>query len=220
MLADGQDDAAIGELARALQRSDVDRSTLLALLGDAHRLAGRPDQARIHYERAIAEAGAGAAEGVFSDLAGLYGKDLGQPARAAATWQAYLASHPSGRFAPRAMAELADLALASGDVAQAEHHWRRLCELRPGAPEAVVAFIRVGRANVDRGDLDVAAAWYSRPVPGASADLAEAALVGLMSVRLTQGRVEDVRRLAAEHATRFPKGARGAEVERVLAKVR
>jgi hypothetical protein len=86
----------------------------------------------------------------------------------------------------------------------------------PDSPETAPAFARAGRRLIDRGELDLAERWFSPRLGSHQPAIAEAALVGLMRVRLGQGREDDVRALAALHANRFPAGLRRAEVDRVV----
>ena len=75
-------------------------------------------------------------------------------------WTDYLAAWPSGRYAGRALWELASLADAEGRPAEAEAFRRRVVEQAPAGPEAIPELASVGKRMIDSGELEAAAAWF------------------------------------------------------------
>lgn len=193
------------------------RSRLLAVLGDLHRVSGRPDEAREAYEAALESAGDRPPEGLLVDLATLLRDRLEQPDLATAVWRRYLDAWPKGRFATRALGALWQAEVRAGRRPEAEVLAMRLLESASASPEAVEALAGTGRGRLEARDLSGAEAWFAARVEAREPVLAEAALVGLMRVRLEQGRFGDVRALGREHLQRFPEGTRRDEVDRLLA---
>jgi predicted negative regulator of RcsB-dependent stress response len=211
----GGEHEAIATLSRALATYPDHRPRLLALLGDLHRASGRPDEARAAWEEAIASWPGAAPEGLHADLARAL-EERGRTADAALAWEACLLQYPHGRLAGRALERLAAIQEATGHTDRALALRTRLLDEAPQSPEAVPMLAAIGLALRATGDLDGAAAWFAARTHSGPPALAEAALVGLMRVRLDQGRASDVRALAAQHADRFPSGLRAAEVARVV----
>ena len=216
LLSRGADREALAALTAALPEAGAFRPRLLALLGDAHRVAGRPTDARTAYEEALAEGDDAAGEGVRIDLAALLQSDLHRPEAAAAAWRTYAEAHPRGRYLSRALWELSRIAEDAGRLDEALATWQRLMAEAPASEEAPRAFVKVGRTLIDRGDLPAAEAWFTNRDRDPAPAFAEAAAVGLMRTRLAQGRGDDVRRLAADHDRRFPTGERADEVRALL----
>jgi hypothetical protein len=212
LLAEGRAAEAAALVETALKTAGPARGRLLAVQGDALRMAGHLEPARDTYQRALA---AGAPDGVAADLASMLRLPMGQGAEAVAVWRNYLVESPRGRYADQAWWEIAARHEAQGDGAQALAAWGRLVDDHPGSPHAVRALVLGGRHLAETGDLERAAAWYISRRGHARPDIAEAALAGLIGVRARQGRAEDVAALAAEHARRFPDGAHRDEVRLV-----
>jgi tetratricopeptide (TPR) repeat protein len=213
LLADRRDAEAVAALEVLARDPTQPRAQVLALLGDARRLQGRWADARVYYEAVLAiddEAQA------LTELASLLDGPLGDPASAATLWERYLERRPDGRHAVTAHRELAGRAEDIGDTAGAERHWRTFLNKGGQGRAKVRAVVAVGRALLGRGATDDAVAWYASFKADESARVAEAALVGLMRARLSRGDSIGLRELAQEHARRFPKGVRRAEVERLL----
>jgi Tfp pilus assembly protein PilF len=217
LLGGGRVDDALDLLNRALA-ADAGNPALLALLGDAHRVGGRPEDAADAYERAVATGRA--PESVDVDLAGLLQKDLDRPADAERAWKRYLEARPEGRYKGRALFELGRLAENAGRSADALALYRRVVEESPDSLEAGRALARVGRDLIQNGRLDQASAWFAAHRSSGSRDVAEAALVGLMRVAAQQGRHAEVLSLATEYRSRFPQGSRRSEVESLLTGIR
>lgn len=214
MIAEGRHAEAVEWLA-AMAGGDLGRNPrVVALLGDAYRVSGNSERARAAYEQALKLPGVG--EGVLVDLAMLLDADLGLADEAAATWRRYLEAYPRGQSAGRAFWALAMRAEAGGRKAEAEDWLRRLASEAPSSPEAARAVARVGRKLLREGRLEEALRWFEQYRNGTTADVAEAALVGVMRVRAQQGRASDVRALADEHGRRFPDGKRQNEVKSLL----
>ncbi|MBT9560894.1 MAG: FecR domain-containing protein [Myxococcales bacterium] len=213
LLADRRDAEAVTALEALARDPAQPRAQVLTLLGDARRLQGRWADARVYYEAVLAiddEAQA------LPELANLLDGPLGDPEAAAALWARYLDRRPNGRHAVTAHRELAGRAEDARDTASAEHHWRAYLSIGGQGRAKVRAVVAVGRALLGRGAVDDAVAWYSSFMTHDNPKVAEAALVGLMRARLSRGDTTGLRDLAREHARRFPKGARRAEVERLL----
>jgi tetratricopeptide (TPR) repeat protein len=153
---------------------------------------------------------------VLVDLALLQQALPGHADEAADTWRRCLQIHPEGCYRSRALWELGRLELQGGRPGPAREAWHRLLEQDPRSDEAPRAFARLGALLLADDATGLAEAWFAPRVGDARPDWAEAALVGLMRVRLAQGRPDDVRTLAADHARRFPRGQRLPEVRRLL----
>lgn len=209
LLARGRDAEAVALLEGASRTRGPHQGRLLALLGDALRVRGSHEEARRAYAAALASPAP--PPGALADLASLLERELDLPGEAARAWEGYLGSQPTGRLAAHARWELARL-----DPASAEGHLRALLEQHPDAPEANRALVALGRLLLDAGRWGEAEALFGATVDDLRPPRAEVALVGLMRVRLAQGRADAVRALAADHAARFPRGSRVAEVRRLL----
>lgn len=215
LLSAGKGRQAIELLASATDLPPGQEGRALALSGDAHRASGSPEAALRAYERAVSSWSGPPPETLLVDLS-LVLDELGRPSEVATVWQRYLETWPNGRFVGRALDTLARDDEAAGRFDEALARVRRLLDQAPACPEAMPAFVRIGRALVDRGDLEVASGWFEARLDSPGTALAEAALVGLMRVRIQQGRADEVRALGAEHARRFPDALRRLEVLRLL----
>jgi len=163
---------------------------------------------------AVVDGGPGA-EAAAVDRATLCEADLGDPDAARAAWTAYLERHPAGRHAARALLARSRLAEAAGDAAAAAEDWRRLLAGHTESEEATHALVLLGRALLAAEDWEAAGALFA---PWAESDgpRGEAALVGLVRVRLGEGRGDAARALAERYRERFPNGERRADVEALL----
>lgn len=216
LLGDGDPDRAVAAIRQALDAGTPADPRLLALLGDALRLAGRPADARAAYEQALAGDPTRVPEGVLVDLAALLGQDLGRPRDAEQAWWRYLARHPDGRYAAQALNELAAGAASAGRADACSALRLRLVREHPAAPEAARALADEGRALLDRREADTAWAWFAQWRDHPEPSLAETALAGMVQARLMQGRVPEARALAEEHLRRFPGRAHADEIRRFL----
>jgi hypothetical protein len=215
-LDQSQAQEAIEAIRRALEAGTVPEPRLLALLGDALRIVGRPEEARVAYERSAAGATSEVPEGVLVDLALLLQQDLGRSRDAERTWWQYLALHPRGRHVAQALGGLAALAGDDGRAGECLAIRSRLLAEQPGAPEAARAFADAGRDMLARRATEDAWTWFAArrgdPMPA----LAETALAGMVQVRIQQGRTDEARAIANEHLRRFPGGVHGDEVRAFL----
>jgi Flp pilus assembly protein TadD len=215
LAADGRTDEALALLSLRDDQPEG-RERLLAALGDALWVAGRPEEARATYERALVLWSKAPPEGLFLDLAILVGQRMDRPIEAGSVWRRYLEAWPSGRYAGRALRDLAAIEDTAGRPDAARDLRRRLLTVAPHSPEAASAFARLGRDLLEGPDLDAAARWFAARLDDPDRLVAEAALVGLMRVRLAQDRPREVRSLASEYERRFRAGTRRDEVRRVL----
>lgn len=215
-LAGGDAREAAALIRRALESGTVAEPRLLAVLGDALRVEGHPEEARAAYERAAEGDAAQVPEGVLVDLALLLQEDLGRPRDADRAWSRYLSRHPGGQYAAQALGELASRAAVEGRDPECRILRVRLMNEHPGTPEAARALADGGRALLDRREADAAWEWFARWRDHPEASLAETALAGMVQVRLTQDRILEARALAEEHLRRFPGRAHADEVRRFL----
>jgi tetratricopeptide (TPR) repeat protein len=215
LLSAGHGQQALDLLATAADLPPAQKSRALTISGDAHRAAGKPEDALRAYEQAVQSWSGTPPETLLLDLS-LVLDELGRSSEAASVWQRYLAAWPNGRFVGQALDGLAHADEAAGRFDEARMRINRLLDQAPSAPEAMPAFVRIGRVLVDRGDLEGAARWFQSRLDSPGTALAETALVGLMRVRLQEGRAEEVRNLAAEHGRRFPDALRNSEVRRLV----
>ncbi len=217
LLSGGRTEEALAGISQAMAAATpAMRTRLLALLGDAHRLAGRFDLARQAYESALAMGGDGAPEGIFPDLASLLRQDLGRWEDAAGVWRAYVQAHPSGRYASQALWALARPGADRPYPPDADTLMRRIVAGFPRAPEAVFAFVEVGRGLLDAGDIEGAEAWFRSVPDSPTRPLAEASLVGRMRCLYDRQDRAGLLELAERHAREFPDGARRDEVHRLV----
>lgn len=217
LMAAGRETQALLEIETRLALAAAhQRPRLMALAGDAHRLAGHVDEARAAYESALSLWPGTPPEDVCADLATLLQDRMQQRADAARVWRRYLDAWPRGIYAGRALRLVADDEESAGRPELALALRARLIDEQPQAPEAVDVLVQVGREALSRGDLDGAARWFEGRTASPAPGLSEAALVGMLRVRMQQGRADDVRALAAEHARRFPVGQRRDEVVRLV----
>lgn len=211
LLADGRNREAVACLKEFSGGSGQAR--ILALLGDAYQLDGRLEEARKAYESALSAGPSPAPEGVLLDLARLYHDRLASPAKAREAWNRYLDAYPGGRYAGQALYRLASLARAGGDESRSAALLKRVLKEAPGSQEAVRALSQVGRTLFRREGAEAAADWFRQWKDAPARDLSEAALVGLLRVRVRQGDEEAVQALTAEHLRRFPQGKRRSEID-------
>ena len=184
-----------------------------ALLGDAYRLAGHPTAAARAYADAIARADRPPAP-VQADLATMLDR-LDKPTEALAIWRRYVALHPRGADIGRAHLTLAKSAFTDNRGEDAERHLRAILDMSPVPGEGTTALILLGRRLLaEQRWKDAETVFAPRAVQNTGAR-AEAALVGLIRVRIGQGRRQDAETLLGEYERRFPAGARSAEVERL-----
>ncbi|NOZ00467.1 MAG: hypothetical protein GXP54_01075 [Deltaproteobacteria bacterium] len=195
------------------------RSSVLALLGDAYLFENRLTKAENTYKEALSAGPSPAPEGVLVDLARLYHDKLKAPKKAEAAWKRYLDTYPHGRYSGEAMYRLAGLDADAGRAAEVSGLLRRVVREAPGSPWAVRALSDVGVGLSREGKAVEAAAWFAEFKDSKAAELAEAALVGLMRVRDRQGDSKAVQTLASEYFHRFPKG-KWREVVRELSESR
>ncbi len=218
LLARRADGEAVSLLEKAVKEPATSGPRAWALLGDAYRLAGRHQDARGAYEEALGAGPRSAPRTVLLDLAALLEGQLGSPAEAAGAYERFVESFPEDKRAPKALAALVRLRSKQGSDSVAELLRRRLLERYPRSDEAAKAFVALSDARLRAGASDEAASFFRRHLKHKSPAVAEAALVGLMKVRLAQGRPETVLDLADQHAARFKSGTRGAEVARLRVK--
>jgi len=212
----GRAEEAVALLSGAAASDTPEHGRRFAALGDAQWLAGRHEEAQRAYELALAQWQGRAPEGLYLDLAVLLDDRLGRPVDAGAVWRRYLQTWPQGRYVGRALRELADLEEAAGRPDAARELRARLLADSPRSPEAADAYARLGRDLLDLPDPDPAARWFEARLDDPDRDVAEAALVGLMRVRMAQDRWDDMQALGLEHARRFDRGTRKDEVRRML----
>ena len=218
LLARRADGEAVALLEKALKQPATSGPRTWALLGDAYRLAGRSRDARDAYGKAMRDGPSNAPRTVLLDLAALLEGPLGLPVEAAGAYERFVESFPGDKRAPKALAALIRLRSKQGSGTVAELLRRRLVERYPRSDEAAEAFVALSDARLRAGATDAAAAFFRGYMKHQSPAVAEAALVGLMKVRLAQDRPETVLDLADQHGARFEKGSRGAEVARLRAR--
>ncbi|PKN56822.1 MAG: hypothetical protein CVU56_13955 [Deltaproteobacteria bacterium HGW-Deltaproteobacteria-14] len=202
LLARGRSEEAIALLGALVPGDDADRASVAALLGDAWTVAGELARARDAYADAARWGRGPVALGAVAELARTQAA-LGEREAAAASWRRLLDAAPDGPLAPRALAALGEDA--------------SLLARFPESREATGALLRLGRARLDAGRWEDAAALFSAHLGDPQPERREVALVGLMRARLGQGRRDAVAALVARYDAAFPAGARRAEVERVRA---
>ena len=213
-LAAGRTGAAISALRAGLDTAPTFETW--ALLGDAYLLAGRAEDAVEAYASAVAVTADADPGALIVDL-GETELALGHVTRARAIWGRYLDRFAAGPTAPRVAARLADLEARAGNDGAAEPLWRLVLTRIPDAPEGSAALAELGRRSLARRDYAGAAALFSTHVDAPPGRRAEIALVGLMHARAGEGRGAEVIALAARYRRDYPRGARSAEVDALVA---
>ena len=191
------------------------RARLLALLGDAYRLADRLHEARTAYEQSLKEDSSPSSETVLKDLADLLNEPLDLREEAIRVWKHCIQDYPHESCAATAHLELARIEEGKGRIEEAERHLRILITGFEDRPEEALAFVELGRLLIDRENWKDAEDLFKDRIGDHDPTVAEASLVGLMRVRLAQGRLADLRMLSQKYEERFPDGYRRSEVIRL-----
>ena len=209
LLARGDEAQAIA-LLEGTPATDWQRD---ALLGDAYQLSGQVEAAEAAYLRAIALTQS-PPETLLADLANLQTRGQAHSAAASATWRLYLTLHPTGTSALRAHFSLAASAASVGNTAESETHLRQVLTQFPDKPERDTAMLMLGSQLLQQQRWEDAEALFSNEIDGRS-DAAEAALVGLIRVRIAQGQAALAEGLLEDYWLGYPQAKRAEEVRRL-----
>ena len=210
LLGRGEDQKALA-LLLAVAPGDWRRD---ALLGDAYQLCGKYRLARDAYRTGLTRTVPPPAP-LLADLAILLQTRLGNPASAARTWKRYLQHHAAGPAAAQAHLSLARAAMSAGRHKTAERHLRAILKSFPQASQTTAAVTLLGAHLLKQRRWSRAEALFSTHARTGKGQKAEVSLVGLIRVRIGQGRPKAARRLMARYHKRFPKGGRKHEVKRL-----
>jgi len=210
LLGRGEDQKAI-VLLLAMAPGDWRRD---ALLGDAYQLCGKYRLAQDAYRAGLTRTVPPPAP-LLADLAILLQTRLGNPASAARTWKRYLRHHAAGPAAARAHLSLARVALSTGRNKTAERHLRAILKSFPRHSQATAAVTLLGASLLRQRRWSRADALFSTHARAGKGQKAEASLVGLIRVRIGQGRPKAARLLIVQYHRRFPRGSRKHEVKRL-----
>jgi len=209
LLADGRD----AEARALLEAAPGKGWRAWATLGDVQRLAGVAGAAEQSYSRALRLAPRPEPRQLLADYATLLDEAGGRSDRATAAWRRYAQVAPDGAHAPTALLRVAQSDLAAGDSDAARSGLERLLDRHPRTHAADRALATLGRLHMKARRWDRAAALFEAHRSSARPGRAETALVGLLRVRVAQGRRKDAGALLEAYDRRFPGGRRRAEVQ-------
>lgn len=209
MLMSGQEREAIALLLET-PATDWQRD---ALLGDAYQLVGEYEASQQAYQAAIERSGSAPAS-LLADLARLEETHLGDEPAAAKTWRSYLEVNAAGPDAPHAYLVVARDTLAAQRNTEAEGYLGSLLEKFPDSAQSTEAMLLLGGQLLQQQRWEDADKLFSPFANGTSAK-AEAALVGLIRVRIAQGEADQAEELIEDYWLGFPKASRSAEVKRL-----
>ena len=209
LLAEGRD-----EQARELLEGAAGKGwSAWATLGDVQRLARDHAAAERSYERALRLAPRPEPRQLLADYASLLDEAGRDPARATAAWRRYLEVAPDGAHAPAALLRTAQADLQAGQAGAARRTLELILRQHGRTQAADRALATLGRLHLRERRWDEAAALFEAHRSSARPRQAETALVGLLRVRLAQGRRAEARSLLGAYERRFPRGRRRAEVD-------
>lgn len=210
LLGQGQDRQAIA-LLLAAPAGDWRRD---ALLGDAYQLVGRYRLAQKAYRAALTRTTMPPAP-VLADLATLQGTRFKDTRGAAKTWGRYLESYPVGPAATSAHLALARLALKDGRSKTAQKHLRAVLQASPDTSQGTSALALLGAQLIKERRWPEAEALFAQHGKKGKSPRGEVSLVGLIRVRIAQGKAGAARSLILQYRRRFPRGSRTNEVRRL-----
>ena len=207
-MVDGRTGRAI-EALEALRRRPLiatDQARVASALGQAERLALRPERAVEHLQEAARGDGPEAEHAQFL-LAQTLGRDLGDARRAAAAWETAERRFPNGVFAPEVAYRLGEALLASGDTKQGIAQLERYLLQHPGGGHASEAHQAVGAARRDHLADCAGALPHFHAVAGDAGARGEAALVAEARCLVRLGRAAEARAAYHRYLSRAPDGA-------------
>lgn len=210
LLAEGREQAVIS-LLLSLPAKDWQRD---ALLGDAYQLSGDYSKAQQAYIDALRLANPPPTS-LLVNLATLQETHLNSPSEAAQTWQRYLAKSPRGSFAARAHLSVGKSAMKMGQDEAAEAHFRVITTQFPGANQHTAAMTLLAGQFLEQERWDDADTFFQNYLRGRDAK-SETAMVGLIRIRIAQGKAKSARQLVREYWSRFPNAQRSHEVRRLM----
>ncbi len=226
LLGQGQDRQALA-LLLAAPAGDWRRD---ALLGDAYQLVGRYRLAQKAYRAALTRTimppaprssgpadpcGNSCSAPILADLATLQGTRFKDTSGAAKTWGQYLESYPVGPAATSAHLALARLALKDGRSKTAQKHLRAAYRHSPDTSQGTSALALLGAQLIKERRWPEAEALFAQHGKKGRARRGEVSLVGLIRVRIAQGKAGAARSLILQYRRRFPRGSRANEVRRL-----
>lgn len=215
LLRSGKPDRAAEVLRPLTARMDGLGSQALGLMGDAHRIGGRFEQAERTYRLALKRHGRADPGALILDLGSLLAGPLGRKPATRTLYSGYLAKHPHGRAAAGARWWLADRDRAAGRRLDAEAHWATLVRDHASSRYAIKALVALGRAHLSRGEWTAALSLFESRATGAGA-LAERALYGLIRTHLGRGDRTAAERHGRDYLARFPTGGRVKAVRKLV----
>jgi len=207
-MVDGRTGHAIEtlELLRRRALAPADEARVASALGQAERLALRPERAVEHLQEAASGDGPEAEHAQFL-LAQTFGRDLGDARRAAAAWQTAERRFPNGVFAPEVAYRLGEALLASGDTKPGIAQLERYLAQHPGGGHALEAHQAVGAARRDHLGDCAGALPHFHIVAASPGTRGETALVAEARCLSRLGRTSESRAAYRSYLSRVPDGA-------------
>jgi tetratricopeptide (TPR) repeat protein len=203
----GAYDRAIGRLHELAHGSatklQLERAALLE--AQAERLARRPERALPLFESAARGNGPEAEQAQFL-LAQTLGRDLHDPVRAAAAYEASERRFARGMFAEEAALRRGEALLAAGETDAGVEALERYLRQYPTAPHADEAHLSIASARRDRLGDCAGAVPHLRAVADGRGPRAELALIGEARCLRTLGRSNDARGVYEKYLRVQPHG--------------
>jgi hypothetical protein len=203
----GAYDRAIGRLHDLAHGSatklQLERAALLE--AQAERLARRPERALPLFESAARGNGPEAEQAQFL-LAQTLGRDLHDPVRAAAAYEASERRFARGIFAEEAALRRGEALLAAGSSLAGVEALERYLRQYPTAPHADEAHLSIASARRDRLGDCAGAVPHLRAVADGRGPRAELALIGEARCLRTLGRSDDARGVYEKYLRVQPHG--------------
>ena len=203
----GAYDRAIGRLHDlghgGATRLQLERAALLE--AQAERLARRPERALPLFESAARGNGPEAEQAQFL-LAQTLGRDLHDPVRAAAAYEASERRFARGIFSEEAALRRGEALLAAGETDAGVEALERYLRQYPNAPHADEAHLSIASARRDRLGDCAGAVPHLRAVADGRGPRAELALIGEARCLRTLGRSNDARGVYEKYLRVQPHG--------------
>jgi tetratricopeptide (TPR) repeat protein len=206
-LVAGRTQRAIDSLEGLRRRglNPTERSRVLLVLGQAERMALRPERAASCFHEAATGEGPEAEQAQVL-LAQTLGRDLGDHRRAADAWATAEKRFPRGVLSSEVAFRLGESLLAAGETREGIAQLERYLATHSSSGHVGEAHLLVGAARRDRLNDCVGALPHFEAVTGLGGSRAEAAWVAAARCQAKLGRAADARRTYQRYLSAFPDG--------------